>query len=83
MLPCDGCAYKASIPGNCHIRCKFDWLQMPDKIPTAEHGRQWFSFPFNYDPVWGPDECAARSEAVDAAKMAKESPLADIISLLS
>lgn len=19
---------------------------------------QWFNFPFNFDPIWGPDECS-------------------------
>ena len=21
---------------------------------------KWFFFPFNYDPTWGPDECAGK-----------------------
>jgi len=26
---------------------------------------QWFRFPFNYDPVWGPDACPAKAETAD------------------
>ena len=84
MLPCRDCAYRTSIPGNAHIRCRFDWARLPDAIPTtdARHAISagWFMFPFNYDPVWGPDECSAKSEV--AEHVAKPNPLADLLSLL-
>jgi hypothetical protein len=85
MLPCIGCAYRAWIPGNSHIRCHFDWRQLPEQIPVNQGSArtaQWFMFPFNYDPVWGPDDCQARSETKDQAKIAPSNPLAELLSLL-
>ncbi len=85
MLPCQGCAYRDSIPGNCHIRCRFDWQQMPESVPQnlgSERAAQWFRFPFNYDPTWGPNECPARSETLDTSKVAATSPLLELLSLL-
>lgn len=90
MLPCHGCAYQRSIPGNCHIRCVFDWTKAtPEQlldVPKNQSGRraaQWFAFPFNYDPVWGQDTCPARSESQDDAMVAPPNPLADLLSLMA
>jgi hypothetical protein len=85
MLPCTGCAYRKSIPGNCHIGCAFDWSKKPNDVPQnqgSERTSQWFRFPFNYDPTWGPDECAARSETRDEANVAPSNPLIEILSML-
>lgn len=89
MLPCQGCAYQRSIPGNCHIRCAFDWLgadaETQAKLPVNQGSARtarWFMFPFNFDPVWGPDECPARSETLDAEKLAKPNPLFELLSML-
>ena len=86
MLPCNGCAYRRDIPGDCHSRCAFDWKQLPTDVPKTDSTRAiergWFFFPFNFDPVWGPDECAARSEAQDQSKLAKANPLLDLLSML-
>jgi len=89
MLPCQNCAYKKNIPGNTHIRCVFDWAKEPEMIASFQaenqvsaHARQWFSFPFNYDPCWGADRCAAHSTELDTAKVEKPDPLRDLISLL-
>ena len=85
MLPCQGCAYRESIPGDTHSRCVYKWD--PDAlraaIPDPPHRvRQWFVFPFNYDPLWGPDVCPARSETRDPDHIAPKSPLGDLLSLL-
>jgi len=85
MLPCDGCAYRATIPGDEHIRCLFAWevaevVWISDSVPRR--ARRWFTFPFNYDPVWGPDVCSNRAEVRDPAGVAPASPLADLLSLL-
>ena len=89
MLPCQSCAYKKNIPGNCHIRCVFDWSQEPEMIAkfqsenqVSDHARQWFAFPFNYDPVWGADQCDAYSESLDVTKVEPPDPLRDLLSLL-
>lgn len=89
-LPCYGCAYRREVPGSAHTRCVFDWMKHDDagarKILTEAnaHGikKGWFTFPFNYDPIWGPSECPQRAEQADAAKIAAPSPLADLLSLL-
>ena len=86
MLPCKGCAYRRDIPGDCHSRCVFAWTFLPEQLPTNVKGgprtNQWFRFPFNYDPVWGPDTCAARSEVADLERVAKTGPMDDLMSLL-
>jgi hypothetical protein len=89
MLPCVGCAYRESIPGDAHSRCVFDWSQDEDALVTifktahlTRKTQQWFRFPFNYDPVWGPDACPHRAEARDPAKVAPKNPWADMLSLL-
>jgi len=90
MLPCNGCGYRQSIPGNSHIKCSFAWLEaspemqaaIPVNTSNSPRTRQWFMFPFNYDPVWGPDACPARADEVDPAMMAKPNALAELLSLL-
>ena len=63
MLLCHNkCAYKGTIPGDCHISCLFDWNKYPEKeVPKNVNGggstNKYFLFPFNYDPVWGPNKC--------------------------
>lgn len=86
MLPCNGCAYRKTIPGNAHIRCTFDWIGASDEIksqfpePHSERVRHWFVFPLNYDPTWGPNECPAKSDK--AEHVAPPNPFADLLSLL-
>lgn len=85
MLPCNGCAYRRNIPGDCHSRCVFDWLASPHERPKnrgSDRTQRWFMFPVNYDPVWGPDECPARSEVLDKEKVAKPNPLLDLLAML-
>ena len=84
MLPCHDCAYRRNIPGNVHIRCIYDWAHADFDIPKNHHGgrtNQWFHFPFNYDPVWGPDECLAKAETADPVKIIDD-PLFQLLSLL-
>ena len=87
MLPCNGCAYRESIPGDAHSRCVFDWKQDLAGLATkfahvTSRTQQWFRFPFNYDPTWGPEVCGQRSDVRDASKIAVPNPLADLLSLL-
>lgn len=86
MLPCQGCAYRKPIPGNCHIGCSFAWTEETvAPLLKASHitksTAQWFAFPFNYDPVWGPDECAQRSETLDPEKVTAANPLAELLAM--
>lgn len=90
MLPCQGCAYVRQIPGDRHSRCVFDWFDhdmmglagLTARAKLTPRTAQWFRFPFNYDPTWGPDACPQRAETVDPMKVAKPNPLADLLSLL-
>ena len=88
MLPCKGCAYHESIPGDAHSRCAYDWMrQDPEGLvgmfkTVSPRTAKWFRFPFNYDPTWGPSECAQRSETRDPEKIAKPNPWTDLLSLL-
>ncbi len=87
MLPCNGCAYRKSIPDNCHIGCSFAWTKetigpLLAGATINAHTAQWFRFPFNFDPTWGPDECAQRAATADPEKVAEPNPLAEILSML-
>ena len=88
MLPCNTCAYRAEIPGDCHSRCTFDWignreLTMPyNTSSNPRHTGRWFRFPYNYDPVWGPKDCAAHALEKDPTKIAESHPLLELLSLL-
>lgn len=89
MLPCrKGCAYREGIAGNAHIKCMFDWAKASKEIkadvPTlqARHGAQWFHFPLNYDPTWGPDECPAKAAERDPEMTREETPLQGLASLM-
>ena len=88
MLPCRNCAYRESIPGDCHISCQFDWQNAPLEVqkgyPVNQSNRssQWFIFPYNFDPVWGPDECPARADQRDPQNVAKDDPLLKLFSML-
>lgn len=88
MLPCRKCAYRGSIAGNAHLKCMFAWLKadkdVQEKVPTLQvrRGAQWFHFPLNYDPTWGPDECPAQSDERDPDMTREESPMEGLASLL-
>jgi hypothetical protein len=93
MLPCQGCGYRTSIPGDTHIRCVFSWFEEGEHLEAlvallmgatiTERTHRWFRFPFNFDPVWGPDVCPMRAETRDPAKVAPPNPWADLLSLAS
>ena len=86
MLPCKDCGYCESIPGDSHFQCVFNWDAMPDlKIPRrtgSERTAQWFIFPFNFDPTWGPEECEAFSETRLEELVKKPSSLAALLAML-
>ena len=84
MLPCHGCAYRESIAGSAHTRCAFKWAIDETRPAGNPHGirHEWYIFPLNYDPTWGPDDCAHRSDTRDSASVATLSPLQELLSLL-
>lgn len=86
MLPCLTCAYRRPIVGDTHSRCVFDWtkteLPVPQNTSTSPRTQQWFIFPLNFDPVWGPNECPARADTADETKIRTSSPMEDVMSLL-
>lgn len=47
---CHKCVHRRAIPGNCHISCN----NVKANISGDRHGRAmgWFTWPFNFDPVW-------------------------------
>jgi len=86
MLPCNGCAYRDEIPGDAHIKCLYAWGKSNHKPPVNQSDnprvQRWFIFPFNYDPVWGPNDCPAKSDTRDGEFTAAKGPLSDLLSLL-
>lgn len=90
MLPChNGCAYKENIPGNTHIGCCFDWTGSTDEVrkgyprcSNPSYAQQWFIFPYNFDPCWGPDNCTAFSTERDEKMIKKQNSFEQLIALL-
>ena len=88
MLPCNDCAYKRDIVGDAHFSCVFDWEKANEEIQNSypscshTHALKWFIFPYNYDPVWGPDECPAQSDKLDPDMEKKHNPIESLISLM-
>jgi len=86
MLPClKKCAYRKSIPGDAHSSCCFKWKGSGLLVPkcSSSQAMKWFNFPYNYDPLWGPDECPAFSTEQNKEKVVEQDPLSMLISLLS
>ena len=90
MLPCEtkSCAYRRSITGDRHSSCVRYFTPTEIKpilirvTELPEHALQWFIFPFNFDPVWGPDECLGFSETVDPDNLKVFSPDEHMIAML-
>ena len=85
MLPCSGCAYRKEIPGDAHSQCLFDWRQDVAGLEakfSENPPKRWFGFPFNYDPIWGPDACGQRTDTADATKVFTLRPLFEEIFVL-
>jgi len=88
MLPCYQCDYKRTIPGNAHIRCLFAWSKAPpeiaDQMPrcNSRRGHRWFTFPYNYDPVWA-DACPALAEEAAPGMVHKPTARENLLSLLA
>ncbi len=80
MLPCCHCAYKAEVPGSAHIQCLRADVSHP--IPESKRIAQWFIFPFNYDPTWGPAECPGFATKRDPMLLRKQNALTDLISIM-
>ncbi len=85
MLPCRDCAYRENIPGDCHFSCSYNWepeeivALMRQSHVTSKTSR-WFRFPFNFDPVWGPDKCTKQS--AEATNKVESSPLRELFKML-
>lgn len=91
MLPCSGCGYRKEVPGSAHIGCSFNWPDAVDDVRLTPAGwiaavparcAQRFIFPWNYDPVWGPDECPVRAEKADPAWVYQATAMDDLIAIL-
>ena len=75
---CHNCAYKANIPGDAHIECKFNWKKFEHKPPKAnDHGIKmgWYLFPINFDPTWQQEECKAFSIEKDLEMVRQGTPI--------
>jgi hypothetical protein len=94
MLPCRGCGYRREIPGDSHLRCAYRWDLDPAKIDALLAGGleaalnnrktgRWFRWPFNFDPLWGPDACPARAEQADPAMALEDNPRTHLLSFLA
>lgn len=47
---CYKCEFRGTIPGDAHSQC----MNTKAKVEGDDYGRRsgWFSWPFNFDPVW-------------------------------
>lgn len=72
----------ATIPGDCHIQCRYDWSRYENDIPKDVKGtREWFAFPFNFDPIWGPDQCVGYTTEEPTEKVS-DGPLLTLLGIL-
>ena len=67
MLPCSNCKWREPVRFSTQTACSRNWHEVDrerlrefgdrihDSVPA--HAWQWFHFPLDYDPVWGPNEC--------------------------
>lgn len=58
---CYNCKHRRELSYSAHSRCTFKWAGSGLTPPKVhEHGvRSGWWFPFNYDPVWQKEQCAA------------------------
>lgn len=52
---CYKCKWRQDLPVDCHSQCKHpNLIELAKTIRGNAHGRRsgWFSWPFNFDPVW-------------------------------
>ena len=89
MLPCVGCGYRRTIPGDEHLHCAYDWSQSPQDLTAILAGARitsrtarWFRFPLNYDPTWGPDTCGVRADTAQPDRVKTLSPWEALAQLL-
>lgn len=89
MLPCNRCGYHQNIPGDCHLACSFDWQKDLKTLNALIGGAnvtprtaQWFLFPYNFDPVWGPNECPKVAVTADPDLVSPSDPIVGLLSLL-
>lgn len=82
---CYDCAYKANVPGDAHISCRFKWSGSELNPPLAnETGikKGWYTFPINFDPAWQEEECKAWNDKKEEEKYINEfNPLLALLSL--
>ena len=82
---CYSCAYKDNVPGSAHIKCLLAWEKSENKPPKADiNGKKsgWYSFPFNFDPVWQEEPCKEHSDVKDPDLAREETPFDRIMSIL-
>jgi len=83
---CWRCAYKAAVPGSCHIRCVYNWAKSEHRPPRGkEYGIDsgWYYFPLNYDPVWMIDGCQARADEREPEMVGPDNPMLDLLSIMA
>ena len=77
---CYKCVHRASLPGNCHSRCR----NVSAKVKMNPHGVQngWGCWPIDYDPIWV-ESCDRWSDNPDDFHPGEESdPMMALLSML-
>jgi hypothetical protein len=77
MLPCKDCGYQKNIPGDCHIKCTYDWGLSGKDRPRNSHGGRWGvrTCPSCGGVIgrdcFNPDECAWITQSMQANEAAE------------
>lgn len=84
---CFSCGYKRNIPGDCHVRCMFNWKKANVKPPKANQygiASGWYLFPMNFDPIWQEEQCMGYAEKMNQElyKSEQENPFTEILQTL-
>lgn len=77
---CYKCVHRLEVPGSAHSRCN----KHEAKVTGNSHGRRmgWFSWPFNFDPVWL-QSCDSFSDKPEDRQPRKEAdPMVELFAML-
>ena len=77
---CYKCIHRLTIPGDCHSRCNNFEAKVKGNIHGIKNG--WFSWPFNFDPIWL-ESCDGFSDnPKDKKPIQKADPILELLALL-
>ena len=77
---CHECIHRATLPGNCHIRCR----HVSAKVGMNPHGVQngWGFWPLEFDPIWVESCNGYSQDPADRFQGGEDDPLMGLLAML-